>query len=111
MLVCETICASDQFSELKLVEDVKTASGVINMSVYIITCVCGCLMVAYAIFITYRNGKLAKLVEKGKSTISSLNMLPSNYSLVEIGKSIKRRTMENIGTDQDKEKLHDDSKV
>ena len=79
---------------------------VINISVYVLTVLSLCLMVSYAVFITYQNGKLSKLVEKGRETLSNLNINPSSYSLVAIGQTIKRKTMEKINeSSEDKEKL------
>ena len=73
----------------------------INISVYVITVLSLCMMVGYAIYITYQNGKLTKLVEKGRETLSNLNINPSSYSLVAIGQTIKRKTMEKIQDSSD----------
>ena len=37
-------------------------------------------------------GKLTRLVEAGRQTLSSLNINPSSYSLVAIGQNIKKLT-------------------
>ena len=94
--VCQTVCASHQEPMLKLVDDVKLDSMFINISVYVVSVLSVCAMVGYAIFITYQQGKLTKLVEKGRETLSNLAMNPSSYSLVAIGQSIKRITMEKL---------------
>ena len=41
-------------------------------------------------------GKLTRLVEAGMQTLSSINVNPSSYSLVTIGQTIKRLTMEKL---------------
>ena len=95
-MVCQTVCASHQEAELKLVVDVKADSAFINISVYVVTVISCIMMVTYAIYITYKQGKMTKLVEKGRETLSNLNLNPSSYSLVAIGQTIKRRTMEKL---------------
>ena len=82
-----------------------------NMSVYILSVISLAVLVMIAVYITYKQvggeeslhsadqiissqtffqGKLTRLVEAGRRTLSSLNMNPSSYSLVAIGQNIKK---------------------
>ena len=84
------------------------------MSVYILSVLSLTLLIMIAVYITYKQvgsshpftsnltevrslatyfqGKLTRLVEAGRQTLSSLNMNPSSYSLVAIGQNIKKLT-------------------
>ena len=79
-----------------------------NVTVYILSFFSLAVLVMIAVYITYKQvegvdfsqiissatnifqGKLTRLVEAGRQTLSSLNMNPSSYSLVAIGQNIKR---------------------
>ena len=83
-----------------------------NVTVYILSFFSLVVLVMIAVYITYKQveggegrgnfsqiissatnifqGKLTRLVEAGRQTLSSLNMNPSSYSLVAIGQNIKR---------------------
>ena len=78
-----------------------------NMSVYILSVISLAVLVMIAVYITYKQvgrndfthlisstsffqGKLTRLVEAGRQTLSSLNINPSSYSLVAIGQNIKK---------------------
>ena len=77
-----------------------------NVTVYILSFISLAVLVMIAVYITYKQvevgegnissatnifqGKLTRLVEAGRQTLSSLNMNPSSYSLVAIGQNIKR---------------------
>ena len=85
-----------------------------NVTVYILSFFSLAVLVMIAVYITYKQveggegegdfsqiissgnkifqGKLRRLVEAGRQTLSSLNMNPSSYSLVAIGQNIKRLT-------------------
>ena len=79
-----------------------------NMSVYILSVLSLTVLIMIAVYITYKQvregvtqvrfsatyfqGKLTRLVEAGRQTLSSLNINPSSYSLVAIGQNIKKLT-------------------
>ena len=104
---CPTECFKEPI-DVNIVAEVKADADFMNIMVYVITVLSLLAMVAYATYITYRNGKLSKMVEKGKetlATISNLDLKPGS-SLTALGQSIKRKTMERIhNNSQDVEKL------
>lgn len=57
-------------------------------------------MVAYAVYLTYRSERLKKVLEAGADTIktlSNLNLKPGS-SLVALGNSVRRKTMDRLSS-------------
>ena len=98
---------------MNIVEEVKAEADKLNILVYVSTVVSLCAMVIYAMVLTYKNGKLGKMVEKGKETLATISNLDINpgSSLTAIGETIRRKTMEKIHQNQnqkDEERLVSD---
>lgn len=72
---------------------VKYESAYLNICVYIVGTVSVFLMLAYGIFKTYQNCQLAKTVIK--KSMDTMVMI-SNYSIKNISKTLKRKTMERL---------------
>ena len=94
--------------DVNIVEGVKAEAEVLNIFVYVFTVVALCGMVLYAVVLTYKNGNLGQMVEKGKETLATISNLDLNpgSSLISIGQTIKRKTMDRIHSNhKDGEKL------
>ena len=93
---------------INVVAGVKAESYEMNIFVYVFTVVALCGMVGYAVVLAYKNGQLSKMVEKGRETLTTISNLQLNpgSSLVAIGQTMKRKTMDKIhNTHKDGEKL------
>ena len=98
----------EKLGDVNIVAGIKAEAEAMNIFVYVFTVVALFLMIAYAVMITYKNGKLSKMVEKGKETLATISNLDLNpaSSLIAIGQTIKRKTMDKINnTHKDGEKL------
>merc|ERR1712027_171965 len=88
-----------------MMEMIKSESASKNIRIYILAVISLVAMVVYAVYLVYKSEQIKKIIDNGVDkikTLSNLDLDPGS-SLISIGNTVKRKTMEKIQGAQKRE--------